>query len=467
MKIYLEKICTICSSTYIPTSPKQKFCTSCKLVAAKQSQAIRDAKRNRLNHATIYTRICPACSNNFTTYDIKKIYCGATICDLVRRRKNRVQIEKRRTILRSNLAKIERYRKQGLALKLIKQYISSNNYKLISAKKYKTTHYSPLELKCPNDHVYTTTFHSFKDNNTRCPICYQQNNYISRPEQLVRDFIYENFPDILIEYNNRSILAPKELDLYFPDKNLAIEVCGLYWHGEINSGKPRDYHYNKMMQCYEKGIRLITIFEDELTKDKDIVFSRIRQALGRPTNRIYARKCSLREITSKEANTFFIENHIQGRSTASIAIGLYFEDTLVCVGSLGKISRAHTSSLDTIELKRFCTLINTSVVGGISRIFKHMICYAKSNNIKYIKSYCDMRYANIFAPVYETIGFSLNTLSKYTPHYIKAGKRYRNMSLRKTSEERLTGLTEWELRKEQGYDRIWDCGHRTYTYEID
>ena len=78
-----------------------------------------------------------------------------------------------------------------------------------------------------------------------------------------------------------------------------------------------------------------------------------------------------------------------------------------------------------------------------------------------------MRYANIFKPVYEVLGFELTNFTKYTPHYFKQQKRYRNYSLRKTPEERLTGKTEWQLRKEQGYDRIWDCGHRTYEYIIN
>jgi hypothetical protein len=78
-----------------------------------------------------------------------------------------------------------------------------------------------------------------------------------------------------------------------------------------------------------------------------------------------------------------------------------------------------------------------------------------------------MRYANIFNPVYEVLGFELLTMTKYTPHYCINGDRYRNMSLRKTPEERLTGKTELELRLEQGYDRIWDCGHRTYVFNIN
>jgi hypothetical protein len=128
--------------------------------------------------------------------------------------------------------------------------------------------------------------------------------------------------------------------------------------------------------------------------------------------------------------------------------------------------RKHTSNGSTIELKRFCSKNNTSVVGGFSKLFKHVISYCVTNGYRSVKSYCDIRYANIFNPVYEKVGFNLDGFTKYTPHYIKNGIRYRNFSLRKTAEERKTGKTEFELRCEQGYDRIWDCGHRTYLYEI-
>jgi hypothetical protein len=149
-----------------------------------------------------------------------------------------------------------------------------------------------------------------------------------------------------------------------------------------------------------------------------------------------------------------------------VRYGLFYQDELVCVGSLGEIGRKHTSTDTTLELKRFCTLPGVSVVGGVGKLFKRMTAYASIHGYTHIKSYCDMRYGNIFNPVYEVIGFTLDNFTKYTPHYFKSGKRYRNFSLRKTAEERLTGKTEWELRQAQGYDRIWDCGHRTYIYTL-
>ena len=99
-------------------------------------------------------------------------------------------------------------------------------------------------------------------------------------------------------------------------------------------------------------------------------------------------------------------------------------------------------------------------------MFKKLKDYAVLNNYKQVRSYCDMRYGNPFSPVYEKLGFEFLTESKYTPHYFKAQKRYRNQSLRKTEAERLTGKTEAALRREQGFRRIWDCGHRTYIYNL-
>ena len=50
------------------------------------------------------------------------------------------------------------------------------------------------------------------------------------------------------ESNNRSILNGKELDIYIPSKNIAIECNGVYWH----SLKPTNFHYNKWKNCKEK-----------------------------------------------------------------------------------------------------------------------------------------------------------------------------------------------------------------------
>ena len=72
-----------------------------------------------------------------------------------------------------------------------------------------------------------------------------------------------------------------------------------------------------------------------------------------------------------------------------------------------------------------------------------------------------MRYTNIFKPVYEELGFVLLNKTKYIPHYFKKQKRYRNTDLDKLQEK------QFKSTDSQDYDRVWDCGHRTYIYVID
>lgn len=467
--MYKNKTCKMkeCNNVFVPTSGSQKYCDNCKNIAKKERERLqwRDKSR-KLGGYKEHHRKCKFCEKEFSTYYKRKITCGSEECENKRKRQNAIEIDKVRSKNRSIKAKIERQKIIAERLRYIKYYVEKINYNLVSAIKYKTSHNSRLGLMCPNGHKWVSTFHNFKDNKNRCAICYNQNNYVSKPEQIIRDFLETSLPDINVMYNDRSLIGPKELDFYFPEHHLAIEVCGLYWHGEVSAGKSRKYHYNKMQDCSKKNVRLITIFEDEIINNKDIVLSRIRQALEIQDRRIFARKCDIKEIDSKTANLFFVNNHIQGRSTAVVRYGLFFNDEMVCVGSLGKTLRKHTARPTTIELKRFCTLSGTHVIGGVGKIFKQMKIFAKENGYTEIRSYCDMRYANIFNTVYELLGFNLSSYTKYTPHYFKGQKRYRNYSLRKTPEERKTGNTEWELRKEQGYDRIWDCGHRTYTYEV-
>ena len=61
--------------------------------------------------------------------------------------------------------------------------------------------------------------------------------------------------------NDRSIISPYELDFYLPDKDIAIECNGMWFHS-LQADTPDDYHFMKYQLCKEKGIRLFNIWED-------------------------------------------------------------------------------------------------------------------------------------------------------------------------------------------------------------
>ena len=352
-----------------------------------------------------------------------------------------------------------------LTYEYVASVFSEQGYTLLS-KEYVNNN-TKLEYICPEGHRGAISYKHFV-NGCRCRTCF---GGVSKAELELRDYVISLVGEENVEANVRSVIPPLELDIFIPAKNLAIEYCGLYWHSEVAGGKPRDYHRAKMDVCADKGIRLITIFEDEFLNHPEVVKSRISNALGCIEERIYARKCHIKSIDVKTSAAFLREYHLQGNSNRTYGWGLFYGDRLLQVLTIGKVSRAHAAKVDgrrvnMYELKRFATIPNVVVVGGASRLFKTAVSFVRDEGGEYIKSYSDNRYANLFNSVYEKLGFELVAETKYTPHYILDDVRYRNQALRKTPEERLAGKTEWELRQEQGYDRIWDCGHRTYLYAV-
>jgi len=322
-----------------------------------------------------------------------------------------------------------------------------------------------FDVVCSSGHMFSTCWNKIS-NGRRCPICWS-NSTSSKPEKELYHYIRGLLKHKRIYCNTRKIIPPKELDIYIPSKKLAIEYCGLYWHSEISGGKSKKYHREKYDMCKSKGIRLITVFEDEYLERPEVVRSRIQNTLGIFEERVYARKTKFVEITKQEAQEFFYCNHLQGYSPCRYRFGLIYNGVLVQAMTFGRVSRAHASSKGVWEMKRLASLPGFSVVGGPSKLFSNSLksMLEAGLEVEAVKSYCDLRWSSN-TPVYEHLGFNEVRETKYTPHYLKSGVRYRNQSLAKTKAEKKTGLTEWELRRKQGYDRIWDCGHSTYVYEV-
>lgn len=158
-----------------------------------------------------------------------------------------------------------------------------------------------------------------RTNDILCDVCKpyaEKANGKSIEEQLFVEYIKSIYTGSILE-NDRNILNGKELDVYLPEKCLAFEFDGLYWHSD--EFKECNYHVNKTNECKQHNIQLIHIFEDEWIYKCNIVKSRINSLLGL-NNRIYARKCIVKNVISKEANIFLEENHIQGACSSKYKI---------------------------------------------------------------------------------------------------------------------------------------------------
>lgn len=249
--------------------------------------------------------------------------------------------------------------------------------------------------------------------------------------------------------NNRSLLGT-ELDVLIPDKKLAIEVNGLYYH--TDKFKPRKLHLEKTELCSENGLRLFHIFEDQWIYQREIMESMILYALGMVKRRISARKCVVAPVSHADRRKFFECNHLQGDTGAKMAYGLYQSGELVSCMSFRK-PRFNTQY--DLELIRFANKIGTTVIGGFSRLVSKVPG-------KSIITYADRTYSS--ADVYLKCGFKQLVVNPPSYWYTDNKHRYsRTMFTKKQLTSKLNGwnldgLSEREITGKLGLKRIWNCG---------
>ena len=299
----------------------------------------------------------------------------------------------------------------------------------------------------------------------RCTHCYPITKHRSFLEIVVSDFCKQYYPK-LIE-NDRIVLKNirRELDVYIPEINLAIEFNGLLWHSEIFGKKDKDYHKMKTDMCREQGIQLIHIFEDEWISKESIVRSVLKFKMKKITNVVYARNCIIKEVSNEDAFSFLFDNHLQGYING-YHLGLYNDNILVAMMTVG--SPRFNKSFD-LEIYRFCNALNTTITGGFTKLLRQVEQIKKPNNVI---SYVDRRYGNGNSYKYAGFDFLHETLPGYfyigPPDYQRKSRLGFQKHLLKDKLPLFDEtLTEWENMQINGYDRIWDCGQLAFGKTIN
>lgn len=316
--------------------------------------------------------------------------------------------------------------------------------------------------KCQTDFEFTKQyFRDSKIHDKLCPGCYPRSVARSKAEKELYRFVKSLCPDT--KHSDRQVISPLEIDILIPSLNIGFEYSGLYWHSQtLNEKAGRDVKFDryKQQRAKEKGIDLYVILEDEWLSKKEIVKSRIKNILSSGDQaRIYARSCEVKQIRSKEANTFLNENHLQGSGRSNVRYGLYYNDELVSVMTFSNSNVSR--KLSGWEINRFCSKVGYSIVGGASRLFK---AFVKEENPKQVISYADSRWSN--GDLYQQLGFEFDSQTPPNYWYFRPNelKRIHRFSLRKNKNDD-PNLTEYENRLKQGYLRIWDCGSSKWVWK--
>lgn len=243
-------------------------------------------------------------------------------------------------------------------------------------------------------------------------------------------------------------------DFKISDK-IYLNVDGLYWHSEHNHSSKHHFLLRKSFEQYD--LRLFQFREDEIYHKTDIVKSIVSNSLGKTSTKIFARKCSVGIVSQKEANKFLNQNHLMGTTKAK-HIGLFEADNQELVSVLSyKVTKNKI-----VKIERFCSQINSNVVGGFSKLLKHLEKSVVKQGILAIHNWVDLRYgtgAHLsqkgFQLQKETLGW------KWTD-----GKMTYNRLHCKADKSK--NLSEKENASMMKLYKIYDAGQRLWvkTYEI-
>jgi len=225
--------------------------------------------------------------------------------------------------------------------------------------------------------------------------------------------------------------------------------------------------------CSNKKVRLIQIFEDEWNLKKDIVKSKIESIIGSSKKeRVYARKCEIREVNLEDARNFMEANHIQGYTAATLKLGLFYNNRLESLILLNRLraSMNKYNYQDSWDIIRFASNIEKIIVGGFGKLLKYFIL---NYSPKYIKTLADLRWSDSNNNMYEKLNFTISGEVEPRYFYTDGKTREHRFAFRKDKiKEKYPDifdnkLTEFEMMDKTNLWRIWDAGKITYELNLN
>lgn len=333
---------------------------------------------------------------------------------------------------------------------------TQNHIKYVSGDFFTTDFYNEnFTIECSKCNKERNYVFKSKKRLLKCPFCDEGTVRITKR-------INEDFGNIF-DMNNRKFIAPLEIDLINHDHKICIEYNGLMFHSSGTSihakfNKPQidhKYHLRKTELVELNDYQLFHVFENEWLNEnkRNIWKSVINNKLGL-TERIYARKCAIKEISYKESSLFLEKNHLQGNCVSNTKIGLFYNNELMSVMTFRK------NKTYQWEIARFANKINNTVIGGASRLLKY---FEKIYQPETLVSYANRRWSQ--GNLYKKLGFECtgNTPANY--FYFKnnecilySREMFQKHKLKSILDNFDEKLTETENMFNNNYRKIYDCG---------
>ena len=341
------------------------------------------------------------------------------------------------------------------------------------------------------DHVWLTEpARLLSPNPPGCSQCYRHRR--SAPEQDIVEFLYQIDPNMVIITSDTTILDNRrELDIVLPEHALAIEFNGVWWHCE-NNLRDKHYHRNKTLDAADAGYRLIHVWEDDWSDNRELVLRHIAHHIGmtspvlcdiidnldpKAVSHAPARTLDLTtDISGAQARAFWQANHLQGPVGCNRYFGLVDADgdirALLGIGAKNHGSRAKTTP-GIWDVQRYATC--GVVAGGFTRLL-HFAERTLANEGTPVT--CWTSYSNDDSSqggMYRAAGFSAN--HHQPPAYFYVGnlttwrRAHRSNWMRHRFEQDPDliyepGWTERQAAQANGLHRIYDAGKTRWIKQL-
>ena len=479
-KTRYEKECVLCGKKFTTLNPQQKYCEG-----THYKTCVICGKKFEVNKQQIFNKVkvcSEECSRKLREQTCLMKYgeVSYVYTDEFKQRifEKRDQTEKKRK--QTNIARYDAENKSMTANWLIDHMKDSSKFDNLKSfiedpKRFIKTNYAEY----PNIRMLATDLGINESSTLQRVHNYHLEDIVkigySYMEGEVLEIIRNYGSELEVIQDDRQQIKPYELDMYVPELKFAIECNPTCTHNSSKQPFGDDnpitwkYHQMKTDLCEKQGIFLFHIFGWEWTNKRKIIESMIQNLLNVYDQKIYARNCELREVSYNNAMTFLNENHRQGNSSSSIRLGLYCNDELVSLMTFSRRRSTIGSESDgEYELVRFCNKLNTQVIGGASKLFKHFLDIVNPSSVM---SFSDR--AHTRGNLYKVLGFQ--EIRRSEPGYVwvdeKTDIAYNRVNTQKHNLKKFLkddsidlSQTETQIMESHGFLKVYDSGTITWKW---
>lgn len=454
---------------------KKAYCKQYRIDHAEEIRAkdkIRNAKR-RKPHPYIKEIVCVKCETPIVAKNWKKKYCDKCL--------HEVELERGRVIRQKRGYNREYHRKYYGEKNLQKNREKAQDkqkelMKFADCKPLTTC--NPMEyaavgverlssnlcrcLDCGKEYVVSKSKKGDTVNTLRrrleagmnpCPYCgtWPVGSSSRSVGEMNLAKLYPNFTKRNVRFK---WLKGQELDLFDPQKKIAIEFHGIRWHSTRFHSEP-NYHKEKCDLAESAGIKLVQIYESEWISNKDCVLDLIDKIVEKKVKKYKINELVVQEVKDKDlVNKFLDKNDLSGCATFDCSIGLFLEDKLVGVCCL----KQNESDWNVV---RYATKLHCVVDGGLADCVRE---FSKIHpEVTCIFAYADRRWGALLCDLYESNGFSRREVMEPDFYYTDLKSKHSLFTRDDLKEIVLKdGKCEEQNEKKLGYYRIYDAGKVKY-----